>query len=57
MKKGSVKKTEKKVVKKKDATNKLLILMVACVLLSLITLAIVAYDKVIKPDRNTCVNC
>ncbi len=53
MKKGTVRKTEKK----KDATNKLMILMIICVALSIITLAITAYDKVIKPDHESCATC
>lgn len=39
-----------------EYNNLLLVLMVICVLLSLITLGIVAYDKYIKPNsiETTC---
>ena len=55
MKKGSSK-------AKHDNSNKLIILMIICVLLSLVTLGIVAYDKLIKDDGNcgsdsTSVSC
>ncbi len=42
---------------KKACSNKLVILMAICVFLSLTTLAIVAYDKFIKPEAQvpTCV--
>ena len=48
MKKGSFKK------KKESCSDKMMILMVICVLLSLTTLAIVAYDKLIKNNSDTC---
>ena len=48
MKKGNAK------GKKCNGDNKLIILMIICVLLSLITLAIVAYDKLIKTEGNSC---
>ena len=46
MKKGKVKKNN-------SCSDKMMILMIICVLLSLTTLAIVAYDKFIKPDNTT----
>ena len=46
MKKGSLK-------KKNSCSDKMMILMIICVLLSLTTLGIVAYDKLIK-NNNTC---
>lgn len=46
MKKGSTKKT------KITCNNKMMILMIICVLLSLVTLGIIAYDKLIK--NNDC---
>ena len=36
--------------KGKDCSNLMITLMIICVLLSLTTLGIVAYDKFIKPD-------
>ena len=48
MKKGSSKKS------KSECSNKMMILMIICVLLSLTTLGIVAYDKLIKSDNNNC---
>ena len=36
--------------KGKDCSNLMIVLMVVCVLLSLTTLGIVAYDKFIKPS-------
>lgn len=48
MKKGSSKKS------KNECSNKMMILMIICVLLSLTTLGIVAYDKLIKNDDNNC---
>ena len=48
MKKGSTKKT------KITCNNKMMILMIICVLLSLATLSIVAYDKLIKNNGNSC---
>ena len=48
MKKGSTKKN------KSECSNKMMILMIICVLLSLTTLGIVAYDKLIKSDNNNC---
>lgn len=53
MKKGSLK-------KKSSCSDKMMILMIVCVMLSLATLAIVAYDKFIRPDDNkqvTCTDC
>lgn len=53
MKKGSLK-------KKSGCSDKMMILMIICVMLSLATLAIVAYDKFIKPDDkhvSTCTDC
>ncbi len=47
MKKGSLKKG------KSECSNKMMILMIICVLLSLATLGIVAYDKLIK-NNNEC---
>ena len=47
MKKGSGNK------KKNECSNKMIVLMIICVLLSLTTLAIVAYDKLIK-NNNEC---
>lgn len=44
MKKGILKKD------KKSCSNKMFILMIICVVLSLSTLAIVAYDKLIKDN-------
>ena len=46
MKKGSLRK------KKSSCSDKMMILMIICVLLSLSTLAIVAYDKLIKDHSN-----
>ena len=48
MKKGSSKKS------KSSCSEKLMILMIVCVLLSLATLGIVAYDKLIKNDKSDC---
>ena len=47
MKKGSLK-------KKSTYNDKMIILMIICVLLSLSTLAIVAYDKLIKNNSDSC---
>ena len=49
MKRGSRRGKDK--CKKADL---LLVLMIICVLLSLTTLGIVAYDKYIKADNTTC---
>ncbi len=52
MKKGSLKK------KKTSCSDKMMILMIVCVLLSLVTLGIVAYDKLIKANNNnTACDC
>ena len=48
MKKQSIKRD------KQSCNNKMVILMIICVLLSLITLGIVAYDKLIRSDSNDC---
>ena len=48
MKKGKVSK------KKSECSNKMMVLMIICVLLSLTTLGIVAYDKLIKNNNNEC---
>ena len=50
MKKGNLK-------KKSNCSEKLIILMIICVVLSLITLGIVAYDKLIKNDNNSSCSC
>ena len=47
MKKGSLN-------NKKSRGDKMMILMIVCVLLSLITLSIVAYDKLIKNKECDC---
>lgn len=47
MKKGSGNK------KKNECSSKMMVLMIICVVLSLTTLAIVAYDKLIK-NNNEC---
>ena len=42
--------------KKENYNNLILVLMVICVLLSLTTLGIIAYEKLIKTDCN-CTSC
>ena len=50
---------KKSSLKKDNGNDKMMILMIICVLLSLTTLAIVAYDKFIKQDnkQQICSTC